>query len=145
MIDAIYSLLRLLGYDDPLHPPMTHIPIGLTAGALLFLIVALVFKKKQLEPSARHAAILAFVFVFPTILFGVLDWIHFYHAVLMPAIVVKIVLSGIVILSLGAVVLLGGRTRLHNAWLVVLLAVAFVAMIGLGYFGAASCMDGTSP
>lgn len=136
MIDAIYSLLRSIGYDDPLHPPMTHFPIGLTAGAFLFLLVAILLKKKQLEPSARHAAILAFIFVFPTILFGVLDWIHFYRAVLMPAIVVKMVLSGVVILSLGAVVLFGGKAKLHNAWLALLLALAFIAMIGLGYFGA---------
>ncbi|HUX42575.1 MAG TPA: c-type cytochrome [Rectinemataceae bacterium] len=136
MVDSFYALLKLVGFDEPLHAPITHLPIGLTVGAFIFLIVAIVFKKKQLLPTARHAAILAFVFVFPTILLGVLDWMHFYRAVLMPAIVIKITLASIVLVSLGAVVILGGEAKLHSFWMTSLLAIAFVGVMGLGYFGS---------
>ncbi len=80
MIDSMYKLLAKLGFTDPLHPAVVHIPIGLVIGAFVFFVVALIFKRKQLVLTARHASILALVFALPSILFGVLDWIHFYHA-----------------------------------------------------------------
>ena len=136
MIDALYALLKSIGFDEPLHSPITHMPIGLVVGAFIFFIVAVVFKRKQFEFSARHAAILGFIFAFPTIILGAFDWIHFYHGVLMPAIIVKISLATLVLLSLGAVIIVGGETKLHVGWLSGLLALAFVAVMGLGYFGS---------
>ena len=87
MLDFLYNFLSGIGFNDPLHPPITHIPIGLTVGAFLFFLGALIFKKKRFILTARHTSVLAFVFAFPTILLGVFDWIHFYGAVMMPAIV----------------------------------------------------------
>jgi mono/diheme cytochrome c family protein len=136
MLDALYSLLKAVGFDEPIHSPITHLPIGLVVGAFVFFVVALVFKKKQLVPTARYSAILAFVFAFPTILFGVFDWMHFYHAVLMPAIIIKMTLAGVVLVTLAAAIILGGEVKLHSAWLMTLYAIAFVAVMGLGYFGA---------
>lgn len=136
MIDALYALLKSFGFDEPLHAPITHMPIGLVVGALIFLVVALVFNKKQLIPSARHAAILAFVFAFPTILLGVFDWMHFYRGILMPAITIKIGFAVVVLVVLGAAIVLGGEVKLHSRWLTVLYAIAFVAVMGLGYFGS---------
>ena len=79
MIDSLYQLIAKTGFTDPLHAPLTHIPIGLVIGAFLFFLVAVIFNRKNLITTARHAAILAFIFVFPTILFGVLDWLHFFR------------------------------------------------------------------
>jgi len=135
MIDALYALLKTLGFDEPLHAPITHLPIGLVVGAFTFFVVALIFNKKQLIPSARHAAILAFVFAFPTIILGVFDWMHFYHGILMPAIVIKIGFATVVLLALGAAIILGGEIKLHSRWLTVLYSIAFIAIMGLGYFG----------
>ena len=78
MIDSLYSLVQKTGFTDPLHAPITHIPIGLVIGAFLFFLVAIIFGKKNLLSTARHVSILAFLFVFPTILFGVFDWLHFF-------------------------------------------------------------------
>ena len=44
--------------------------------------MAVIFGRKNLITTARHVSILAFIFVFPTILFGVIDWMHYYHAAL---------------------------------------------------------------
>ena len=136
MIDLLYNLLKIIGFNEPVHPPITHMPIGLTIGAFIFLVVGLVFKKQRLVLTARYVAILAFIFIFPTIIFGVFDWIHFYNAVLMPAIVIKMVLAAIVLLCLGAVAIFGGEGRLPTFWTVFLLAIAFVGVIGLGYYGS---------
>jgi len=135
MIDSIYQLLAKVGYTDPLHAPVTHIPIGLGIGALLFFLVAIIFNRKQLVLTARHVAILAFIFVFPTILFGVFDWLHFYKGVLLPAIKYKMVLASVVLVVLAVAVIVGSEVKLHKLSLVVLYAIAVVAFVGLGWFG----------
>jgi len=136
MIDAFYGILESLGFSEPLHAPITHMPIGLVVGALIFLVVALVFRKSNLVHSARHASILAFIFVFPTILFGVFDWMHFYKAALMPAIQIKMALAAAVLVLLAAGIILGSEIKLHNTAMLVIYALSFAAVIGLGYFGA---------
>ena len=136
MINSLYRMLNSLGFTDPIHSPMTHIPIGLVIGAFVFFAVALIFKRKQLVPTARHASILALIFVFPTILFGVFDWIHFYHGAPMLAIKVKMVLAAALIVLLVIGIVLGGRAKSHNGWMMIIYALCVLTVVGLGYFGA---------
>jgi mono/diheme cytochrome c family protein len=136
MIDALYRFLVSLGYTDPIHSPVTHMPIGLIFGGLVFLIVAVVFKNKRLELSARHASILALVMVFPTVLFGILDWVHFYHGVLYTPILIKIILATSVTILLTVGIIFGNAVKLGNLLLTGVLALSFLATIGLGWFGA---------
>ena len=135
MIEALYRFLKSVGYDHPIHSPIVHMPIGLITGALVFFAIAVLFKRKQLVLSARHASILALAFTFPTILFGVFDWIHFYHGALIPAIKYKMVLAGIVLLLLGLGILLGSELKIRTTAMVLIYACTFIAAVGLGYFG----------
>ncbi len=135
MADALYAILNRLGWTDPLHSLLVHLPIGLVIGALIFFLVAVLFRRTQLVMTARHAAILAFLFVFPTILAGVFDWLHFYKGVMIPAIRMKMILAGVVLVVLGAVIVLGAEIRLRTIGMTVLYALAFVAVVGLGYYG----------
>lgn len=136
MIDSLYRLLASLGYTDPLHAPVTHMPIGLVMGAFVFFVVALIFKRRQLVITARHVSILALIFVFPTILFGVFDWVHFYHAALLPAIKIKMVLAGSLSVLLAIGIILGGDAKPHNLWMVILYAACVGCVVALGWFGA---------
>ena len=136
MIDDLYILLARLGINEPLHSPITHMPIGLVTGALIFFLVALLFKKKNLVLTARHASILAFIFVFPTILLGVFDWVHFYHATLYKPIKIKMGLAGLTLLLLGAGIILGSEIKLHKISLTMIYAASFFTVVGLGYFGS---------
>jgi uncharacterized membrane protein len=135
VIDSLYALLERFGFHDPVHAILVHVPIALVIGALLFLVVALLFRRSRLELTARHAAILAFVFVFPTILTGVFDWLHFYRGALIPPIRAKMILAGSVLVVLGAAVILGSEVKVRSVALVVVYALAFVGVVGLGYFG----------
>jgi mono/diheme cytochrome c family protein len=136
MIDSLYRLLGRLGFTDPLHPPIVHIPIGLVIGAFVFFAVALLFKRRQLVLTARHASILALVFAFPSILFGALDWIHFYHAAPIPAIRIKMALAAALLILLTLGIILGGKGRSRNAALLVVYALSLLDVVALGYFGA---------
>jgi mono/diheme cytochrome c family protein len=135
MADALYALLNRLGFTDPLHALMVHMPIGLMTGTILFVLVAVLFRKERLALTARHASILAFIFIFPTVLTGVLDWLHFYHGLMMTPIKAKIILASAATVILLAGIILGARVKLHSITMTVVYALAFVAMVGLGYFG----------
>ncbi len=136
MIDWLYVFLAKFGFNEPLHSPITHMPIGLVIGALLFFLFAMIFRKKQFVLTARHASILAFIFVFPTILLGVFDWIHFYHATLFTPIKIKMALACIALVLLGTGIILGSEIKLHSISMTIIYAATSVTMIGLGYFGA---------
>jgi len=136
MIDSFYAMLIRIGFTDPPHALLTHMPIGLITGALLFFLVAVIFRRKVLVPTARHVFILAFIFIFPTILFGVLDWLHYFKGAMILPIKFKMGLAAAVLVITGAGVILGGEVKVHTIPQMVLYALAFVCVVGLGYFGA---------
>jgi hypothetical protein len=136
MIDQLYALLTKAGFNEPLHSPITHMPIGLSVGAFIYLIVAIVFNKKALVLTARHASILAFIFAFPTILLGVLDWIHFYNATLFTPIIIKMTLAAILLIILGAGIIVGSEIKLHTITMTIAYALVFIIVMTLGYFGS---------
>ncbi len=144
MIDAFYNLLLKIGLTDPPHALLTHLPIGLITGALLFFLVAVIFRRKVLVPTARHVFILAFIFIFPTILFGVLDWLHYFQGQMIQPIKFKIGLAAAVLVVTGAGVILGSELKVHTVPQMVLYALAFVCVVGLGYFGAKMVYGGWS-
>ena len=98
--------------------------------------MAVIFKKKNLFLTARHVSILAFIFVFPTILFGVMDWLHFFKGALIPPIKAKMILASCVLLLLGAGIILGSEVKVRSAPMMVIYALAVVGVVGLGWFGA---------
>jgi uncharacterized membrane protein len=135
MVDALYRLLNAVGFTDPLHALIVHMPMGLIIGAFLMILVALLFRRKSLLVTARHVSILAFIFVFPTILFGVFDWLHFFKGAMIAPIRFKMVFAAAVLVILGAGIVAGGGLKVRNAAVATLSALAFVCVVGLGYFG----------
>jgi mono/diheme cytochrome c family protein len=136
MIDSLYQLIARTGFTDPLHAPVTHIPIGLVIGAFLFFLVAVIFGRKNLITTARHVSILAFLFVFPTILFGVFDWLHYYHGALIQPIKMKMILASVVLVVLAIGIIIGSEIKIHAGPMIGLYGLAFLAVIGLGWYGA---------
>jgi len=136
MIDAFYKFMASRGFTDPPHALLTHMPIGLVTGALLFFLVAVVFRRRALVLTARHVSILALVFVFPTILFGVLDWLHYFRGAWLLQIKFKMILAAAVLLILAAGIIVGSEVKVRTIPQAVLYALAFVCVVGLGYFGA---------
>jgi mono/diheme cytochrome c family protein len=145
MIDSLYGMLAKLGFTDPLHAPITHIPIGLVIGAFLFFLVAVLFGKKNLVVTARHVSILAFIFVFPTILFGVFDWLHFFKGALLAPVKYKMILASAVLVLLAVGIIMGSELKVRAAPMMVVYALAVVGVIGLGWFGGRLVYGGWSP
>jgi len=77
--NSFYDFLQSLGYPHPIHPTEVHMPIGLVVGgAFLFSWLAFYFHRPNLARAARYCAIVAFIWTFPTMFLGFMDWQHFY-------------------------------------------------------------------
>ena len=61
MVDAIYTFLQGLGFHHPLHPPLTHLPMGLVMACFVFSLLALILSQPALLKSAYHCCLLAAV------------------------------------------------------------------------------------
>ncbi len=135
MFDFVYEILTRFGYTHPLHPTITHLPIGMTMGAILFMLGAFLFRKSGLDQTARHCVILAFIGAVPTALLGFMDWQHFYAGSLLFPIKMKLALAGILFFFLILAIIFGFFGKSFSKILVSLYLLCLICVIGLGYFG----------
>ena len=63
----LYELLSVIGFHHPLHPAMTHLPVGLTIAGFIFIVLAYFFKRPKYAQSAKHCAVLALLAAIPTV------------------------------------------------------------------------------
>jgi uncharacterized membrane protein len=135
MIDALYDLLNQIGYHHPIHPTEVHMPIGLMVGAFIFAVLAFVFRRQTLLLTPHHCIILTFIWVFPTILLGYMDWQHFYGGAWILPIKVKLVVAPCLTVLLAAAIFLGRRFGAASVRVLPVYLLCFCAVVVLGYFG----------
>jgi uncharacterized membrane protein len=140
-----YNALRAVGFTDPIHPPLTHMPIGLVTAALIFGLLGWLLDRPQMRRMSRYSLVLAWLFLIPTVILGLMDWQHYYQGAWLQPIVVKIYLAVFlfVLLSIGLFLVLRGREE-SKALLAIYLA-AFFTVGGLGYFGGRLVFGGRAP
>lgn len=135
MLNAFYDLLNRIGYPHPVHPSEVHMPIGLIIGAFIFAVVALIFRNQKSALTAQLCLILAFIWIFPTILFGVMDWQHFYAGAWIEPIKIKLITTSILVVLLAASLYLGRKYGPASAKVLPVYFLCVVAVFILGYFG----------
>ena len=135
MIDAFYQLMNRMGYHHPVHPTEVHMPIGLIVGAFIFAAIALFLRRHSLEKTPRFCLILAFIWVFPTILLGVMDWQHFYAGGWILPIKVKLITAPILVVLLALSLYLGKKFGAASAKVLPVYLLCVLAVVVLGYFG----------
>lgn len=135
MIESLYAFLAKSGYAHPLHPPLTHIPLGMVIGACIFLALARLRNKSQLALTARHCVILALFGFVPTVLLGLADWQHFYQGAMLFEIEAKLILAAALLLSLLMSVFLSRAGASHSRGVLVTYAINLLLAGALGYFG----------
>ena len=135
MLDSIYHFLEKIGYPHPIHPTEVHMPIGLVIGALVFVLVAEIFHRERLRLTPRHCIVLAFIWLFPTMLFGIMDWQHFYGGAWLLPIKVKLTVTPILMVLLFAAILLARKFGAMSRIVLPVYFLCFCCVVILGYFG----------
>ena len=95
MIDILYRILQRIGYSHPVHPPATHLVIGLVVGGFLFSLAAHFFNRPSWSRTARHCFFLAMCALPIVIFLGILDWLHFFAGAWLFPIKMKLIFAGI--------------------------------------------------
>ena len=93
MTASIFAFLESIGFTHPLHPGLTHIPMGMVIGCFIFSLLAWTTHRPELNRTAFHCCLLGLVFMVPTVLAGLLDWQHRFGAQFEALIIVKMVLA----------------------------------------------------
>jgi uncharacterized membrane protein len=134
-MEFLYQFLQKHEYGLPLHPPLTHMPTGLVVGALVFLIVALIFKRREFLNTAHHCIVLALIFLFPAAFMGFTDWWHFYAGVWTFSIKMKIVLTAALFIFLIAAVVIEMKKIGGTMSKFIIYFFCLAAVVGVGHFG----------
>lgn len=129
VIAAFYSILEKIGFYHPVHAALVHIPIGLLVGASILGLTA------HFRRCAWHCFIIVLVFFFPTVLTGIMDWIHRFAGAMLFPVQMKILLAAVLLLLLLAGFYLGRASQGERRSLPVLYVACFVIVSGIGYFG----------
>jgi len=135
MGSIIYALLSSIGYHHPLHPALTHLPVGLTIAGFIFLVLSYLVGNPKYAQTARHCVVLALLAAIPTMIFGYFDWQHFYGGVLIISIKMKLGLAFLLLVLLSVTISITKRNEQKTSLRLLLHSLSLVVVIGLGYFG----------
>jgi uncharacterized membrane protein len=134
MIEGLYAFLEKVGFGHPLHPMLTHVPMGMIIGAVVFSLAGLVWKNQHLDRTAFHCSVLALLGIVPVIGAGILDWQHFMHGSWITLIIIKMILATILSLLLVVAIVLKQRGA-EPKTLVIVYFLCLACAGGLGYSG----------
>jgi uncharacterized membrane protein len=119
-------------------------PIGLVVSALVFCVIALLFKREALARSARYCIILAFIWTFPTMLFGYMDWQHFYAGAWLFPIKMKVILAWALLVLLCVSIIASRKLGAESKAVLVMYGLCSLTVVVLGYFGGQLVYGGRS-
>ena len=135
MTQVIFEFLNNIGFTHPLHPALTHIPMGMVIGAVVFRLVSFLPKLRFLAKTGYHCIILGLVGIFPAAFAGYLDWQHSFGGNWEFLIILKMTLAVILTALLAAIAITDDpeNPKLDKKTLFYLLIV--LVAIGLGFSG----------
>jgi mono/diheme cytochrome c family protein len=144
-IDLIYRLLARIGFTDPIHPPFTHVPIGLIVGAFLLGLVSFWFHRPVAGRAARYCTSMAIIFLFAAAAFGYWDWQYFFAGGWLQPIRFKLILAGVLLILLLWALTEGRRNEQTSGRVASIYTACFLVALGLGYFGGKLVYAGRIP
>ncbi len=135
MVEFIYGLLESIGFAHPLHPAVTHVPMGLVMGAIIFRMGAVLSPMKHLALSGYHCAVVGLLGVPPTAILGWMDWQYRYGGEWEFLIGFKMVLALTLLVILTLIVVLDDPQEPKVDLRSLLYVLALLNAVGLGFSG----------
>jgi mono/diheme cytochrome c family protein len=135
-IDSFYRIVNSFGFPDAVHPTLVHMPMGLVVGAFFLAWISFFSSWKNLAVTAYHCITLALLFLFPAIVFGFMDWRHFYLGAWLTPIIIKMVLAVVFFIFALAAFLFGFTGKEGSKIALALYTLCLITVVALGWFGA---------
>ena len=135
MTEAIFEFLAKVGFTHPLHPGLTHLPMGMVMGAVTFRIASFIPKWKMLARTGYHCVILGILGIFPTVFTGYLDWQHTYDGQWEFLIILKMILACVLLIIMIVIAVLDDPEQRRLDKNTILYLIAVLVAIGLGFSG----------
>lgn len=142
MLDSIYRIFEGIGYPGPIHPWFNRVPTGMALGALVLGLGGWLLRRPEMSRAARYCIILALILLVPSALTGYLDWQHYYAGVWLVSIIIKVILTGALLVLLIFSIILSRRPESKGA--VVIYLLCFLTILVQGYFGENLVLGGGS-
>lgn len=135
MVEFIFELLQSIGFNHPVHPAFTHIPMGMVMGGFIFVVFAFIFKKPVLYKTSYHCSVLGLIGIPPTVILGILDWQYSFAGEWLTPIKIKLVMAALMTILLIAIVRVGANAEKSPVKLLVLYGLTLITAINLGFWG----------
>ena len=135
MTEFIFEFLNKIGFTHPLHPALTHIPMGMVMGAVVFRAASFVPKLRFLAKTGYHCIILGLLGVFPTAFAGYLDWQHTFCGAWEFLIILKITLAIVLTILLATITFIDDPENPRFDKISFFYLLTMVVAIGLGFSG----------
>jgi uncharacterized membrane protein len=145
MLEAFYQSLEKLGYTHPLHPTQVNMPIGLVVAAFVLLVIALLLRRGVPARCGRYCAVMALVFIIPTVIAGIMDWQHYFSGGWIYPIKLKMGLAALLFSLLLTAFFLGRNRESPSPLLLAVYGLCLATIVALGYLGAELVFAGRTP
>ena len=135
MTEMVFAFLEKVGFNHPLHPALTHLPMGAVMAAFFFVLIGSILKKNEFFVSTTHCLGLGLLTVIPTAIAGYMDWQHSFDGEWETAIIIKIILAILLTLFLALAFNVSRKQNTKKTSLLVLIGCCLACAIGLGFTG----------
>ena len=135
MTETIFEFLTKIGFTHPVHPGLTHLPMGMVMGAVTFRFLSFIPRLKMLAKTGYHCVILGLLGLPPTIFTGYLDWQHRYDGEWETLIIIKMVLAALLSILMLFIAIKDDPETPRIDKITGLYIVMIIFAIGLGFSG----------
>lgn len=135
MIEILYHFLESVGFVHPLHPAMTHIPMGMAMGGFAFALIFFLLEKEEFLKTAYYCVSLGLVGIFPTVLFGFTDWQYRFGGEWSFLIVMKMIFACLLTLSFITAIKFSLASQGNHKKILFIYALCLIFATGLGFMG----------
>jgi mono/diheme cytochrome c family protein len=144
-MERLYHLFDAVGYVHPIHPPITHLPVGLVIGAFLLGVISLLFRHQMAGRAARYCMFIAFISIFPTVLLGYMDWQHYFAGGWLNPIKIKLILASILLVLAIISLVIGRSNERTSSGVTGIYTLSLFTVLALGFFGGQLAYSGKVP
>jgi len=135
MIETMYHLLESVGFVHPLHPAMTHLPMGMAMGGFVFALIFFLLEKQEFLRTAYYCITLGLAGIIPTVVLGFTDWQYRFGGEWSLLIVMKMIFAVLLSLSFMTAIKFSLNSKENPKRILFIYALCLVFATGLGFMG----------